>query len=147
MSRTMKKALGSVRGGSRRGLFEALELAKGITAESRSLEVLNGPMRPRWLKEARSTPEKDIWGIDIEIILANDLVVPVNIKSSPKGRIRHILKRREINGRFIIATVVRPYYTDEQILESFTSAVRKYLDGKRRYCKKKKKQNKQTPVE
>lgn len=136
-----KKALRSIKGGTRASLFKAMELAKGVTAESRTLALLNGPHKPKWLKGAHFTPEKDIIGIDMELVLndEDETIVPLNIKSSEGGLFKHIKKRREIRGMFIPVLIVRPFDTDEQIFKTLSRTLKRYRQGKRRYQKIQKK--------
>lgn len=137
MNKRLRKAFGSIKGGNRRDLVQALELAKGETAESRTIILLNGPSRPKWLLEARATPEKDMHGIDIELHLADGkTIVPINIKSSKEGLFKHIKKRKEIKGKFVAVLIVLPRDTDEQILKNLARTLRRYKLGKDRHNKK-----------
>lgn len=137
-----KRALWSIKKGPRKNLFEALELAKGVTAESRTLTLLNGPAKPRWLRDARFTPKKDKEGIDVELHLMDETIIPLNIKSSPKGLFHHIQKRRENGWRMIPVLIVRPFETDEQVLKTLSQTLRRYVQGKRRFQKIQKKSHK-----
>lgn len=131
-----RKVFRSIKSGSKRGLFAALELAKGVTAESRTLALLNGTHKPHWLKEARPTPEKDKFGVDIELCLAdNETIVPINIKSSERGLFDHIQKRKKLKARFVLVLIVRPFDTDEQIIKRLASALLRYKKGKDRHEK------------
>jgi hypothetical protein len=140
MSKKIRKAFQSVKGGSKESLFEALELAKGITAESRTLNLLNGPQKPRWLFEAKATPQKDKMGIDMELYLAdNETIIPINIKSSQAGLFNHIQKRREIGGRFVPVLIVRPRDSDAKILRRIVEVLQRYKLGRDRHKRGKKK--------
>lgn len=136
MNKKRKKAFQSLGGGSKKDLFDAFEIAKGVTAESRTLDLLNGPSKPSWLLEARPTPEKDKMGIDMELDLADgSTTIPVNIKSSQRGLFNHIEKRKKINGKFVVVLIVRPFDTDEQILKNIALSLQRYRLGKERHKK------------
>jgi hypothetical protein len=140
MSKKIRKAFRSVKGGNKTSLFQALELAKGVTAESRTLNLLNGPQKPSWLIKAQATPEKDKMGIDMELYLAdNKTIVPINVKSSQTGLFNHIEKRKKIGGRFVPVLIVRPYDSDSKILNTLASTLQRYRLGKERHRRGQKK--------
>jgi hypothetical protein len=139
-----------VKGGTKFGLWGALNTAKGLTAETNVLSALENE-KPKWFKSAhKSTKKEDHNGFDITVFSydrdGHIWEVPIQIKSSVKGLMEHIAQRRKLKGKFIPCIVVSINETDKAIVQKVKSAIKLFIEGKEKFKQRQKrleKKNKQ----
>lgn len=151
MNKKLKKIFQSVGGpGDKKSLFAALDLAKGITAESSTMHALQ-TIKPNWLVVARAATDKENGeGIDMFLTVnffSKEHHVPLQIKSSEKGLKKHIKLRRKKQGRFIVGVIIKSHATEQEIVRLVKRALDYYFEGKRKFALSKQKEAKQKKLQ